>query len=93
MFVLLSHQSVSEQVEEHKKLGNAQFALGNYDTAIEFYTIALSICPDSEKGLLSVIYQNRAAAYSKLVKYTYKHCWNIVLKLLIKVFLWFLGKT
>lgn len=25
------------------------------------------MCPDSEKGLMSVVFQNRAAAYSKLV--------------------------
>lgn len=62
-------QSIAEEVEEYKKQGNAEFTQGNYDIAIEFYTIALSICPESEKGLMSVIYQNRAAAYSKLVRH------------------------
>jgi len=54
-------------VEEFKKLGNAEFSKGNFDAAITFYTQALSMCPESEKGLLSVVFQNRAAAYSKLV--------------------------
>ncbi|XP_050547936.1 mitochondrial import receptor subunit TOM70-like isoform X3 [Daktulosphaira vitifoliae] len=55
-----------EQIEDFKKKGNTEFSKGNYDAAITFYTQALSMCPDSEKGLLSVVYQNRAAAYSKL---------------------------
>jgi hypothetical protein len=56
-----------EQVEDFKKQGNNEFSKGNYDGAIMFYTQALSMCPGSEKGLLSVVFQNRAAAYSKLV--------------------------
>lgn len=59
----------SEQVEEFKKQGNAEFSKQNYDAAITFYTQALSMCPLSEKGLLSTLYQNRAAAYSKLNNY------------------------
>lgn len=59
--------TVAEKVEEFKKRGNEEFSKGNYDAAITFYTQALSMCPESEKGLSSVLYQNRAAAYSKLV--------------------------
>lgn len=55
------------QVEDYKKLGNTEFTKGNYDSAITYYTQALSMCPESEKGLMSVVFQNRAAAYSKLV--------------------------
>lgn len=58
--------TLTEQVEEFKKQGNAEFSKQNYDAAITFYTQALSMCPQSEKGLLSTVYQNRAAAYSKL---------------------------
>jgi len=64
-------QTLSEQVEEFKKQGNAEFTKQNYDAAITFYTQALSMCPQSEKGLLSTVFQNRAAAYSKLVKNNY----------------------
>ncbi|XP_025425976.1 mitochondrial import receptor subunit TOM70 [Sipha flava] len=59
-------KSLVEQVEDFKKQGNNEFSKGNYDGAIMFYTQALSMCPGSEKGLLSVVFQNRAAAYSKL---------------------------
>lgn len=64
-------QTPAEQVEEFKKQGNAEFTRQNYDAAITFYTQALSMCPLSEKGLLSTVYQNRAAAYSKLVMNNY----------------------
>lgn len=64
---IVSVQTLSEQVEEFKKQGNAEFSKQNFEAAIMFYTQALSICPLSEKGLLSTVYQNRAAAYNKLV--------------------------
>ncbi|XP_050441648.1 mitochondrial import receptor subunit TOM70-like [Adelges cooleyi] len=61
-----SKKVLVDQIEEFKKQGNAEFSKGSYDAAITFYTQAISMCPDNEKGLLSVVYQNRAAAYSKL---------------------------
>jgi tetratricopeptide (TPR) repeat protein len=68
---IVSFQNPTEQVEDFKKQGNAEFSKQNYDAAITFYTQALSMCPQSEKGLLSTVYQNRAAAYSKLVLNNY----------------------
>ncbi|VVC26061.1 Tetratricopeptide repeat,Tetratricopeptide repeat-containing domain,Tetratricopeptide-like helical [Cinara cedri] len=53
-------------VEDLKQLGNEEFSKENYFMAITYYTQAISMCPEAEQAVLSVLFQNRAAAYSKL---------------------------
>ncbi|VVC26081.1 Tetratricopeptide repeat,Tetratricopeptide repeat 1,Tetratricopeptide repeat-containing [Cinara cedri] len=59
-------KTLVEEVEDLKKLGNAEFSKGNYDMAKTYYTQAILMCPETEEAVLSVLFQNRAAAYSKL---------------------------
>lgn len=59
-----------EQAVEHKESGNACFKEGKYDTAIEFYDKAIEVCPESKSTDLSQFYQNRAAAYEHLSKWS-----------------------
>ncbi|VVC30119.1 Tetratricopeptide repeat,Tetratricopeptide repeat-containing domain,Tetratricopeptide-like helical [Cinara cedri] len=59
-------KTLVEKVEDLKKLGNAEFLKRNYDMAITYYTQAILMCPESKQAALSVLFQNRAAAYSKL---------------------------
>lgn len=66
-FILVFVQTPSEKVKELKKLGNVEFVKQNYDSAIDIYTQALSMCPEFEKRLMSNLYYNRANAYNKLV--------------------------
>ncbi|VVC38199.1 Tetratricopeptide repeat,Tetratricopeptide repeat-containing domain,Tetratricopeptide-like helical [Cinara cedri] len=63
---VVKKKTLVEEVEDLKKLGNTEFSKGNYDAAITYYTQAISMCPETEKVVLSVVFQNRAAAYSKL---------------------------
>lgn len=53
-----------------KDLGNERFKDGRYEAAIECYSDALTSCLLSEPLDRAVIYSNRAAAYTKLVKRT-----------------------
>lgn len=57
----------TKRVKELKKFGDIEYTFKNHNAAIDFYTQALFLCPEDKKGLLSILYQNRAAAYSKLV--------------------------
>lgn len=52
-----------------KNKGNAAFKAGNYAEAIKCYTEAIEKCPAEETLLKSTFYQNRAAAYERLVRY------------------------
>lgn len=58
-----------EQAVKQKEQGNDCFKNGKYDTAIEFYTKAIEICPQENTCDLSQFYQNRAAAYEQLKKW------------------------
>ncbi|TMW41527.1 hypothetical protein DOY81_013392 [Sarcophaga bullata] len=51
--------------EEKKKLGNDQYKAQNYQSALKFYSDAISLCPDSP-----TYYGNRAACYMMLSNYT-----------------------
>ena len=51
------------EAEKAKVEGNAAFAKGEYQSAIESYTRAIDIAPNS-----AVLYGNRALAYIKLIK-------------------------
>ncbi|VVC46070.1 Tetratricopeptide repeat,Tetratricopeptide repeat-containing domain,Tetratricopeptide-like helical [Cinara cedri] len=59
-------KTLVEEIEDLKKLGNAEFSKRNYDMAITYYTQAILMCPEAEQAALSVLFQNRAAAHSKL---------------------------
>ncbi|XP_065358280.1 dnaJ homolog subfamily C member 7 isoform X1 [Calliphora vicina] len=51
--------------EEKKNLGNDQYKAQNYQSALKFYSDAISLCPDS-----ATYYGNRAACYMMLSNYT-----------------------
>lgn len=51
----------------HKNEGNTCFKAGKYEEAIENYTKAINVCPNSKRQELSTFHQNKAAAYEKLV--------------------------
>lgn len=55
---------------EHKAKGNDFFKKGVYDKAISCYTQAIEECPRDSTIELSTFYQNRAAAYDNLKKYS-----------------------
>ncbi|NWY70977.1 TOM70 protein, partial [Erithacus rubecula] len=53
-----------------KNKGNKYFKAGKYELAIQCYTEAISLCPPEKNLDLSTFYQNRAAAYEQLQKWT-----------------------
>lgn len=59
-----------EQSVKFKNQGNDSFKIGKYDEAIEFYNQAIDVCPKANPIDLSQFYQNRAAAYEQLKKYS-----------------------
>lgn len=54
--------------------GNTHFKKGRYDEAINWYNKAIAACPEEFANDLSTFYQNRAAAYEQLKK------WSAVIK-------------
>lgn len=59
-----------EQAVKHKEAGNDCFKNAKYDEAIEFYNQAIDVCPKTKTVDLSQFYQNRAAAYEQLKKWS-----------------------
>ncbi|XP_051170056.1 mitochondrial import receptor subunit TOM70 [Leptopilina boulardi] len=59
-----------EKAQRFKQMGNKYFSDGKYDEAILHYTKAIEICLEENPSVLSIFYQNRAAAYDKLNKYS-----------------------
>uniref|UniRef100_A0A8C2ETI1 Mitochondrial import receptor subunit TOM70 n=1 Tax=Cyprinus carpio TaxID=7962 RepID=A0A8C2ETI1_CYPCA len=59
-----------DRAQSAKNKGNKYFKAGKYEQAIQCYTDAISLCPKEQKGDLSTFYQNRAAAYEQLLKWT-----------------------
>nr|XP_022914549.1 mitochondrial import receptor subunit TOM70 [Onthophagus taurus] len=59
-----------EEAQEFKNQGNAYFKKGKYDEAIKCYNKAIETCPEENKADLATFYQNRAAAYEQLKKWT-----------------------
>ncbi|NWZ32934.1 TOM70 protein, partial [Asarcornis scutulata] len=66
------HQETSplDRAQAAKNRGNKFFKAGKYEQAIQCYTEAISLCPPEKNLDLSTFYQNRAAAYEQLQKWT-----------------------
>lgn len=63
-------ESKLEQAIKFKNDGNAKFKSGKFNEAIEMYDKAIETCPKSNPIDLSTFYQNRAAAYEQLKKWS-----------------------
>lgn len=63
-------KTATEIAMEHKSEGNDFFKKGAYDKAIACYTKAIEECPKENITELATFYQNRAAAYDNLKKYS-----------------------
>ncbi|CAL7945260.1 unnamed protein product [Xylocopa violacea] len=59
-----------ERAQRFKNEGNEQFRIGKYDEAIIHYNNAIETCPTENTEDLATFYQNRAAAYEQLKKYS-----------------------
>lgn len=59
-----------ERAQVFKSLGNELFRIGKYDEAISKYNEAIEACPKDNTEALAIFYQNRAAAYEQLKKYS-----------------------
>uniref|UniRef100_A0A914XRZ1 Uncharacterized protein n=1 Tax=Plectus sambesii TaxID=2011161 RepID=A0A914XRZ1_9BILA len=62
-------QTPKEAAHSLKNDGNELFKKGLFQEAVEMYTKAIEVCPSTEKEELATYYQNRAAAYDKLVRF------------------------
>lgn len=65
-----SDESPLEKAQRYKNEGNVLFKKGKYDEAIGMYNKAIESCPDEFKTDLATFYQNRAAAYENLKKWS-----------------------
>lgn len=63
-------QSELETAIAFKNDGNSRFKSGKFNEAIEFYNKAIETCPLTQVNDLSTFYQNRAAAYEQLKKWS-----------------------
>ncbi|XP_044749115.1 mitochondrial import receptor subunit TOM70 [Coccinella septempunctata] len=59
-----------EKAQNYKAEGNSAFKNGKYDEAIRYYTQAIEICPADKINDIATFYQNRAAAYEQLKKWS-----------------------
>ncbi|XP_015187403.1 PREDICTED: mitochondrial import receptor subunit TOM70 [Polistes dominula] len=59
-----------EKAKKFKDEGNVHFKMGKFDEAITLYNNAIHACPQDNKIELAIYYQNRAAAYEHLKKYS-----------------------
>lgn len=63
-------QTELEKAIAFKNDGNTRFKAGKFNEAIEYYNKAIDSCPKSNSLDLSTFYQNRAAAYEQLKKWS-----------------------
>ncbi|XP_011314641.1 mitochondrial import receptor subunit TOM70 [Fopius arisanus] len=63
-------ETPAAKAQRYKTLGNEVFRVGKYDDAILYYNKAIEACPLEDKNELATFYQNRAAAYDALEKFT-----------------------
>ncbi|KAJ3657389.1 hypothetical protein Zmor_009196 [Zophobas morio] len=59
-----------ERAQQYKTEGNDMFKRGKFDEAINCYNKAIETCPTEFKTELATYYQNRAAAYENLKKWS-----------------------
>lgn len=59
-----------QQTQRFKNEGNILFKKGKFDEAISMYNKAIDICPEGHALDLATYYQNRAAAYEQLKKWS-----------------------
>lgn len=59
-----------EKAQRYKSEGNEMFKKGKYDEAIALYNKAIDTIPEEFKTDLATYYQNRAAAYEQLKKWS-----------------------
>lgn len=59
-----------QRAQRFKTEGNENFRRGKYDEAISSYNKAIEIIPEEYKTDLATYYQNRAAAYEQLKKWS-----------------------
>lgn len=59
-----------QRAQRYKTEGNEMFKRGKYDEAISLYNKAIETIPDEYKTDLATYYQNRAAAYEQLKKWS-----------------------
>lgn len=59
-----------EKSIKYKNDGNTRFKSGKFNEAIEYYDKAIETCPKNNVLELSTFYQNRAAAYEQLKKWS-----------------------
>lgn len=59
-----------EEAQQYKNKGNGYFRKGKYDEAIKYYNKAIETCPEESAVDLATFYQNRAAAYEQLKKWS-----------------------
>lgn len=63
-------QTELEKAVAFKNDGNVRFKSGKFNEAIECYNKAIETCPKEQTMDLSTFYQNRAAAYEQLKKWS-----------------------
>ncbi|XP_015124131.1 mitochondrial import receptor subunit TOM70 [Diachasma alloeum] len=63
-------ETPAARAQRYKAQGNQAFIARKYDDAILYYNKAIEACPLENKDELAKIYQNRAAAYDALEKFT-----------------------
>lgn len=52
-----------EKALDAKEKGNDAFKARDFDLAIQYYSLALSLCPEEEKDNMATFYGNRSASY------------------------------
>lgn len=63
-------KSPLDQAIDFKNDGNTRFKAGKFNEAIELYDKAIKTCPQTHPTDLATFYQNRAAAYEQLKKWS-----------------------
>ena len=76
-------QKLKKELMELKEKGNDLFRSGSHSEACHMYSKALKCCPSSLSLERSILYNNRAAAKTKLVRLQHSMCSLYIVKCLI----------